>query len=94
MTHAHRITPEPRALNALPNNRAAVSVVSGAWFANKKPGNRCGYRATKIVILVYGLVGFQRPTHSENSLVSNLEALSKSEKLHAVNASLANTKIS
>lgn len=32
MTHAHRITPEPRALNALPNNGAAVSVVSGVWL--------------------------------------------------------------
>ena len=32
MTHAHRITPEPRALDARPNNDATVSVVSGDWF--------------------------------------------------------------
>jgi hypothetical protein len=36
MTHARRTTHEPRALNALPNNGAATSVVSGAWFASEK----------------------------------------------------------
>lgn len=32
MTHAHRNTPQPRALDASANHSAAVSVVSGDWF--------------------------------------------------------------